>query len=153
MKLYYSGILLTPYESQILPLLAEGLSYREICQRLDLYPISKIHSHLHRIRMKTGIRNTHDREDCAAFLRQYSPVFGHPTPQQVRCLRLYVDRVSHQEIAHQLGITVQSAMNHVCEGIKRMGIRGNGIHRREQINAILDSYESADDPMSDPVFN
>ncbi len=103
--------------------------------------------------MKTGIRDTHNRDDCAAFLRQYSPVFGHPTPQQVKCLRLYVDRVGYGEIAAQLGITVQAAMNHVCQGIKRLGIRGKGIHRRDQIVAILGAYESADNPMSDPVFN
>ncbi len=153
MKPHYSGVRLTVIESQIMPLLAEGIRYKEICKRIQLYPVSRLHSHLHRIRLKTGIRDTLDKEDCARFMEGYKPEVGLPSPQQIAAIRLFLESRGYQYVADQMGITKQSAMNYVCEGIKRLGVRGRGFHRKEQVRALLDSYEVRDDLMSDPVFN
>lgn len=157
MNRFYSGIQLSFTESQIMPLLCQGLSYREISEALDIRP-DRLHSHLHRIRVKTGIRNTHSMEECRAFMDFYKPLnpLGAPTPQQVACLRLHADRAEYSEIATKLGITVQSAMNHVCQGAKRLGVSGKGIHRLIQISHLLDVWEGGsmpDDPMSEDIFN
>ncbi len=153
MKPFYSGVTLTVIESRILPLLAEGLRYKEICKRIQLYPVSRIHSHLHRIRLKTGILDTLNKDECRAFMAQYKPESGYPTSQQVIALRLFLEARGYQYVADQMGITKQAAMNYVCQGTKRLGIRGKGINRKDQIRALLDSYESAANPMIDPVFN
>lgn len=156
MKPFYSNPLLSSKELQILPLLAQGIGYKEICKRLMIGPASRIHSHLHRIRVKTGIRDTHSQAECAAFMETFKPDTGKPTPQQTECLKMYINLAGYQEIADTFKMTKQAAMNHVCQGIKRLGVRGKGQHRRDQIRALLESYELIKplwSPMSDEMFN
>lgn len=157
MKPFYSNPLLSSKELQILPLLAQGMGYKDVCKRLLIGPMHRLHSHLHRIRVKTGIRDTHSQAECAAFMESYKPDTGKPTPQQTECLKMYIDRVPMQEIADTLKMTKQSAMNHVCQGVKRLGVRGKGQHRMDQIRALMESYGLVKplwiDPMNEDIFN
>lgn len=145
---------LSPRELQVLKMLAGGLTYQQIKTALHLSD-SSVHVQCHRIRQKTGIKDTSDKRECKKYVETYRPKDCVPTPRQMDVLRLLAQGKTHKYIAASLGMSVSASMNYASQGMLRMGINERGQRRMAVVRALIAAIDGAEvyDPMSAEVFN
>jgi len=143
---------LTKRELQVLELLAGGASYDSIRHHLNVSP-ANLHLICYHIRTKAGIADTKNVEQCKKALASYKPRAVHPTPLQVKVMRLYAEGMKYKDIAVALDSHINTMMNACSLGCKRLGIREKGIaSRRALIREALGMDGVKPDPMADEMF-
>lgn len=141
--------LLTATEDRILTALAEGCTYAEVSERLRISP-TVLHTHTFNIRQKTGIKSTTSRAQCLAYMQYRKPRLVTVTPKQRKVLEMHSAGHTYNQIAAALKMGKGTAMNHVCQGCKRLGItEPPSIARLLEIREKLGTPAN---PMNDPMF-
>lgn len=139
-------------EGKALRCFSYGVSYEETANRLGL-TVPYIHTLAYHIRLKTGIKDTRDPEECKAwfqgvknYLRAH---FDGPTRTQLNIMTLMTQHgMDYQQIAQRLELSIQTVQNHASMGCKRAGITGQGHHRTKAMEAYLKTLK--DYPHSEP---
>lgn len=145
---------LTGREHHVLRLLTEGKTYSDIAATIGITPTC-LHVHCHRIRLKTGIKDTGDFGEVRQWLETYRPRLCEPSKLQLQIIREhYINGLSHYQIALLLDINPETSRNQMRLGIRRWGITSRGDFRRAQIRGLLASMDQGQgDPMSEDIFN
>jgi len=147
-------------ELLILKWLARGWSYTRIQDHMGI-SAATLHTYCHRIRTRTGIRDTRDQRECMEFVRTVSarpkPLNPLPvTPGMLEYLQLYAHGFTYAEIAASTGSKIQTAKNAITVACKRVNIHNQiGPHRVAAVRSYLTRLDGSTgaDPMADPMFN
>jgi DNA-binding NarL/FixJ family response regulator len=141
--------LLTATEDRILTALAEGRTYKQIAERMGIR-LPVLHVHTHSIRQKTGIKSTTSRAQCLAYMQYRKPRLVTVTTTQRKVLERHCMGQTYTQIAAALKMGKGTAMNHVCQGCKRLGITEPPSVAR--LLEIREKLGTPTDPMNDPMF-
>ena len=139
---------LPPRQLKILELLSEGYKGEQIRSILRMNGPT-YHTHCHRIREKTGIRDHKDQDACFNYLLTYKPYLVGPTPAQLLVLEYLRDGKSYEEIKTLMSITVGTAMNHASQGRKRLGVDSQQVVRRQLEGLAMDAEQGASKNVDD----
>lgn len=147
---------LTHREDAVLRWLARRWSYKQIAEHLKTNA-EVVHTYAYQIRQKTKIHDTKDAEQCRYFLLVHKarhdyplPHQKEPTAKQLEVMQMVAEGVSFPEIAQQLGMGLQTAQNHACQGCRRAGIFQR-YRRTEAIREWL-AKRHEENPALDPAF-
>lgn len=148
---------LSPTEKRVALWVCRGKTPAQIAADLGI-ALGTCRVHLSHVRNKSGVLDLNP-EKLAKHLEESNQVEGKArlgmTAAQRAVLVLVAQGKTYAHICAALNLAYMTAVNHACQGCKRLGISGTGLARQLELRSALgmDEEKPAPPTMEDPFFN